>query len=51
MRHIRELLFPLIAVAAAFVVGAVVVLLIGDDPILTYELLIGSALSWPDRIG
>lgn len=51
MRHIRELLFPLIAVVAAFVVGAVVVLLIGDDPIETYRLLIGSALSWPDGIG
>ena len=51
MKLLRELLFPLIAVAAAFVVGAIVVLLIGDDPIETYRLLIGSALSWPDGIG
>jgi simple sugar transport system permease protein len=51
MKHFRELLFPLIAVIAAFIVGGIVVLLIGDDPILTYRLLIGSALSWPDGIG
>src|SRR6185436_8035432 len=51
MKAIRELIFPLIAIAAAFLVGAVIVLLIGDDPILTYQLLIGSALSWPDGIG
>src|SRR5919107_5260309 len=47
----RELIFPLIAVAAAFVIGGLVVLLIGEDPIQTYSLLIGSALSWPDGIG
>jgi len=46
-----KLLFPLVAVAAAFVVGGVFVLLIGDDPIETYRLLIGSALWWPDGIG
>ncbi len=51
MKHLRVLLFPLIAVIAAFVVGGIVVLLIGDDPIETYKLLIGSALSWPDGIG
>jgi len=51
MSWLRSVLFPLIAVIAAFVVGAIVVLLIGDDPIETYRLLIGSALSWPDGIG
>ena len=51
MRLFRELIFPLIAVAAAFVIGGLVVLLIGEDPIQTYRLLIGSALSWPDGIG
>jgi ABC-type uncharacterized transport system permease subunit len=48
---VKNLVYPVIAVIAAFLVGAIVVLLIGDDPILTYELLIGSALSWPDGIG
>lgn len=46
----RALIFPLIAILAAFLVGALVILLIGDDPITTYGLLIGSALSWPDGI-
>ncbi|HZB44298.1 MAG TPA: ABC transporter permease, partial [Pyrinomonadaceae bacterium] len=51
MKLLRELLFPVIAVAAAFVVGGVVVLLVGDNPLKVYGLLLGSALSWPDGIG
>jgi simple sugar transport system permease protein len=45
------LLFPFIAVVAAFLLGGVFVLLIGDNPVETYRLLIGSALWWPDGIG
>ena len=48
---LRELISPVVAVIAAFLIGAVIVLLIKDDPILTYRLLIGSALTWPDGIG
>lgn len=51
MKVLREILFPLLAVLAAFVVCGIVVLLIGDSPIQTYKLLIGSAFSWPDGIG
>lgn len=51
MKLLREILFPLVAVIAAFIVGGIIVWLIGDDPILAYRLLIGSALSWPDGIG
>src|SRR3977135_1771631 len=51
MKLLRELIFPLIAVVAAFLVGAILILLVGDDPIVTYKLLIGSALSWPNGIG
>src|SRR5215467_9289558 len=51
MKLLRELIFPLIAVLAAFIVGGVVVLLIGDSPWQTYKLLLGSAFSWPDGIG
>jgi general nucleoside transport system permease protein len=47
----RDLLFPLIAVLAAFLVGGILVLLVGDNPIVAYRLLLGSALSWPDGIG
>src|SRR5215813_7131449 len=51
MKLLREILFPLIAVLAAFVVGGIVVWIIGDSPIQTYKLLLGSAFSWPDGIG
>src|SRR2546422_4180833 len=51
MKLYREILYPLIAVLAAFVIGGIVVLLIGDSPIQTYRLLIGSAFAWPDGIG
>ncbi len=45
------LLFPFIAVIAAFLVGGIFVLAIGGNPLETYGLLIGSALWWPDGIG
>ena len=48
---LRQLLFPLIAVVAAFIVGGILILLVGDNPFVAYRLLIGSALSWPDGIG
>lgn len=51
MKLLRELLFPLIAVVAAFIVGGILILIIGDNPIETYRLLFGSALSWPVGIG
>ena len=51
MKTLRELLFPLAAVVAAFIVGGIVVLAVGDSPVSTYTLLIGSALTWPDGIG
>src|SRR4030095_839462 len=51
MKLLRDLLFPLAAVAAAFAVGALLVLAVGDSPISTYSLLVGSALTWPDGIG
>src|ERR1700755_414912 len=47
---LKELLFPLVAVIAAFIVGGVVIVLIGDNPFVAYRLLLGSALSWPDGI-
>ena len=47
----RDLLFPLIAVVAAFIVGGILILIVGDNPFEAYGLLLGSALSWPDGIG
>jgi len=51
VKALGELRFPLIAVLCAFAVGALVVALIGDSPVETYRLLLGSAFSWPDGIG
>lgn len=51
MKLLRELLFPLIAVIAAFIVGGILILIIGDNPLTTYALLFGSAFSWPVGIG
>lgn len=51
MKLLRELLFPLIAVAAAFIVGGILILIIGDNPLEAYRLLFGSAFSWPVGIG
>src|SRR5205814_1979536 len=51
MKRLPELIPPLVAVLAAFVVGGVIVWLVGDDPFQVYGLLLGSALTWPDGIG
>ncbi len=51
MSHLRDAVFPIVAVLCAFFVGAIVILLIGDSPVQTYSLLLGSAFSWPDGIG
>jgi general nucleoside transport system permease protein len=51
MTLLRELLFPLIAVVAAFIVGGILILIIGDNPLQAYALLFGSAFSWPVGIG
>jgi ABC-type uncharacterized transport system permease subunit len=51
MKIVREILFPVIAVFVAFVIGGIVVWIIGDSPWETYKLLLGSAFSWPDGIG
>ncbi|MDT5155976.1 MAG: ral nucleoside transport system permease protein [Acidobacteriota bacterium] len=51
MKLLRELMFPVIAVLVAFVVGGIIVWVIGDNPFEVYGLLLGSALTWPDGIG
>ena len=51
MKLARELAFPIAAVLCAFVLGGLVVLLLGDNPLQMYWLLIGTAFSWPDGIG
>jgi len=40
MNIFREAFYPLIAVLAAFVIGGILVLIIGDNPFTTYWILI-----------
>jgi ABC-type uncharacterized transport system permease subunit len=51
MKILRELLFPLVAVLAAFVFGGIIIFLIGDNPFHAYAELIGNAFSYPDGVG
>jgi simple sugar transport system permease protein len=48
---IRESLFPLIAVAAAFLIGAMIVFSVGDSPVKVYRLLISGAFGLFDAQG
>ena len=50
-RLLTELQFPLLAVLAAFLVGAVIVLAIGDNPLTVYWLLLSSAFGLYDALG
>src|SRR5688500_5353566 len=43
MKILREILWPLAAVLAAFVVGGILVLLIGDNPFQTFYQLVGNS--------
>ena len=43
MKIFREVLWPLIAVLAAFVVGGIIILLIGDNPLTAYGWLLSSS--------
>jgi ABC-type uncharacterized transport system permease subunit len=51
MKLLGEVLFPLVAVVVALLLGALMIALVGDSPIETYRLLLGTAFSWPDGIG
>jgi len=49
-RIVDALLFPLLAVISAFIVGAIIVLLVGDNPIRVYEIFFASAFGTVDGI-
>jgi simple sugar transport system permease protein len=49
--QIKEILFSLISVIAAFLAGGLIVLLIKDDPLLVYDLFFSSAFGSIDGIG
>ncbi|NBO67148.1 MAG: ABC transporter permease, partial [Acidobacteria bacterium] len=46
-----QLLTPLFAVIAAFLVGALIVLLVGENPLTVYWLLLSSAFGLYDALG
>src|SRR5260370_37247905 len=48
---LKELLFPLIAVLAAFLVGGGIVWMVGDSPLLVYQLFLTSAFGSVDGLG
>jgi general nucleoside transport system permease protein len=48
---LRALLFPLLAVLAAFVLGGLIVLAIGDNPFTVYRLMLSSAFGIYDALG
>lgn len=43
MKIFREIVWPLIAVLAAFFVGGIIILILGDNPLTTYSLLLSSS--------
>lgn len=51
MKILREILSPLAAVFAAFVVGGILILLIGDNPFNTFRLLLGNSFGSATDIG
>src|SRR5213079_302088 len=51
MNIFREVLWPLVAVLAAFVVGGLIVLLIGDNPFTAFYHLIGNSFGSLNDLG
>src|SRR5215210_6403471 len=51
MNILREVLWPLVAVVAAFVVGGLIVLLIGDNPFVVFYQLVGNSFGSLNDIG
>ena len=51
MKILREILSPLAAVIAAFIVGGVIVSLIGDNPFHTFRVLIGNSFGSLNDVG
>ena len=50
MKIVREAIYPLVAVAAAFVICGIIILLIGDNPFTTFRLLVENSFISPEGI-
>ncbi len=51
MQILREFVWPLVAVLAAFIVGGIIILILGDDPINAYAWLLSSSFGSVRDIG
>src|SRR5438067_8408737 len=51
MKILREVLWPLVAVFAAFVVGGIIVLIIGDNPLTTFYQLTANSFGSLNDLG
>lgn len=51
MKILREIIWPLLAVAAAFIVGGVIILILGDNPINAYSWLLSSSFGSFQNVG
>jgi ABC-type uncharacterized transport system permease subunit len=51
MNIFREILWPVIAVIAAFIVGGLIVVAIGDNPLATYYYMVGNSFGSLNDIG
>jgi len=51
MTIFREILWPLLAVIAAFIVGGVIILMLGDNPLTAYGILLSSSFGSVKDIG
>ncbi len=51
MNIFREILWPLLAVLAAFAVGGVIIIILGDNPVNAYSLLLSSSFGSLKDIG
>jgi ABC-type uncharacterized transport system permease subunit len=51
MNIFREIFWPLVAVLAAFIVGGIIILIIGDNPLTAFGLLIGNSFGSARDLG
>src|SRR5947209_15170489 len=51
MNILREIFWPLVAVLAAFVVGGLIILLLGDNPLNAFGLLLSNSFGSAKDIG
>src|SRR6478672_11503911 len=51
MNILREILWPFVAVLAAFIVGGIIILLIGDNPLNAFGLLLANSFGSAKDVG